>query len=307
MESSRGEWPNVLWELTAPESLVLYQGAGAKGGAVFKLALLDLVARGVLRLTETEEAGGLGRRRPGAVLTPGATPATPVPSVLAGVVRLFEGCPRRTLPDGTSGVPVADLTQAARRQYKSLDGYVRQDVLPRLIERGLFVSETRRRWGIIPVTQYILTPAGEAARADLKARLALGEHQLVHWIDQEPERAVNFVGFAGAAVLLMPAVLPELRRLRQLSAWSGPSLIYLGSLGSEEAAGLSGHDQWLDFDPSALDTLDSASGAIDSGIEQGGGQVAVTGGDLVGGVGDTGGGGDFGGGGAGGGGDGGGW
>ena len=266
--TSRGEWPNLPWELTAPESYVLYHGPNAGGGSAFKLALLDLVARGALHLVEVEGAGGLSRRRKGPVLTDGTQPPIRVPRALAGVVDLFETSPRHTFHDGTVGVAVADLTRAARRRYKSFDRFVSGQVLSSLIERGLFASETWRRWGLVPVTQYVLTSAGETARADLKARLALGEHQFIHWIDREPERAANFVGFAGAAVLLMPAVLPELRRLRQLTGWSGAAVMYLAPI---QAGALSERHEWLGFDPSLLDTLDTAVSAIGSGVEQGGG------------------------------------
>jgi hypothetical protein len=57
------------------------------------------------------------------------------------------------------------------RRYTFRGGYVRGEVLPALAERGLYTRQWRRVLGVLPVARWILSPAGETLKADLKADL----------------------------------------------------------------------------------------------------------------------------------------
>jgi hypothetical protein len=95
------------------------------------------------------------------------------------------------------GAPVEALAQAVQQRYGSLDGYVSHEVMPALIERGLYSREEYRQFFVVPASRYVLTPAGRAARAELEGLVALGSQQFGGWTRQDPGRALAFMGMAG--------------------------------------------------------------------------------------------------------------
>src|SRR5205823_10670375 len=115
------------------------------------------------------------------------------------------------------GVAIGDLARAAASHYQSLERYVRRDVLPALIERGLYEARQERVLWIFPTTKYVLTPSGESARAELQQWLDVGGQRFSTWASNEPSQALAYAGMAGAALLLMPSLFPDLRRLRDPS------------------------------------------------------------------------------------------
>jgi uncharacterized membrane protein YgcG len=265
------EWPATAWTLTAPESFVLQEGPNASGSETFKVAVLELVSRGALRLVEVEERGAFGRVKRTSVLAPGPKPRPPTAQPLAAVWLLYSGVPLKTFPGGVVGVAVEDFARAAVRRYRSLDRYRFEEVVSSLVDRGLFAREQYRVLWLFPAQRVVVTPAGERARADLERRLALGREQFGDWVDRDPARALAFVGLAGASVLLMNPLYPEFQRLRQ-QLGAGPTTsagdaamgaTYVGPYGSgddrpstpEEAPG----------DPASIDP--AASGLNIGGLD----------------------------------------
>jgi hypothetical protein len=282
-------WPTTAWSLTAPESYVLQHGPEADGGETFKLAVLELVTRGILKLVDVEERRAFGRTRTVPVLTPGPKASPPSEQALASVWLLYSGTALRLFGD-VAGVPVVDLAQAAVRRYKNLARYRTEEVVAPLVDRRLFERQEYRILWLWPAQRVVITPAGERLRADLRQRLDLGTAQFGDWVDREPARAMAFAGLAGASLLLMSPLYPDLQRLRQMQpppssvgsdsttatytgdstvlpsdgeggpGWQLPDMgIDLGSLPS------------FDFDLSAFDSLSSAFDAIDSAVDSGGG------------------------------------
>ena len=114
------------WELTAPESLVLRDGPGADRAMALKLGLLELVARGSLRLVDVEGRNWIGRARVDKVLVSGHRPV-PGTGPLAPIGAAYHNTPSRQFPDGTTGRPVAAVAQTLARSR----AHRRQTLRPR--------------------------------------------------------------------------------------------------------------------------------------------------------------------------------
>jgi hypothetical protein len=306
------------WELTAPESYALLYGP-KDARQIFKLALLELVARGHLELAETEEPGRFGRSRKAVVLRHGANRERPESRSLADVLTLFTGAVARPVGGRQTEMPVPELARSARTRYGSFEDYVETQVMPGLKRRNLFERRMRRRLGIFKTTRWEPTYAGEAAKAELAGSMTLGEEKFAEWVDREPSQALQFLGLAGSSVLLMPPLHPDIQRLREnpqyrhRDDWYAAGYVpVVGSGMAEDAPDTEGAEDIgdpgaLDLDALSLDPggLGDATSAIDSGMDSGGGGFwsgdGGWGGDGGGGWGGDGGGG-FGGGGDGGGG-----
>ncbi|MDP8923721.1 MAG: hypothetical protein M3O34_12675, partial [Chloroflexota bacterium] len=275
----------TAWQLSAPESFVLLNGPKAVGAEAFKLGVLELVTRNVFKIVNVEEPGMRGRRKTTAVLVEGTASSAASGAALQSIVELYRQQRQRTFKDGTIGVPVAELARAATRRYKTLAKYRDQEILPSLVERGLYRREERRTLGIFKSTRYELTPEGEAARSDLESRIELANREFGGWVRGEPARAMAFAGLAGAALLMMPSVYPELQLMAEgMPAASDFAAGDAGSVGGSTGAGLDvastggaevgGLDLGgLDMnslsalDLSAFDSIGDAFSAIDSGVD----------------------------------------
>lgn len=299
MEATPTGWPTTAWELTAPESYVLLNGPSASGAEALKLAVLELVARGLLRIVEAEEAGPFGSQRRARVLvrTRGARP--PTTPVLASVWTLYTGIPPRTFGEGIEGVPVDELAREAQSRYKPLRRFVERVIMSNLIERGLYTYEQYRIFWFFPASRLVLSPAGAAARADLEERLATARAQFGGLSTADPARALAFAGLSGAALLLAPALYPDLQRLgRQQPAGAADSgFVPVAATNADSDEPPAGPDQapaeseqimpQLDltgFDPTgggftfdlgALDSLDSTFSAIDLAVDSSGGDAGA--------------------------------
>jgi uncharacterized membrane protein YgcG len=310
MEAPATGLPETSWQLSAPESYALLNGPNASGAETLKLALVELVGRGVLKLGEVEQSGFLGRTTGTSVLTRGDGSRFSVPSQgpLRTVLEVFETTPPKTFPDGTSGVPVSELAAAVVRRSGSLDRFVKDEVLVELERRGLYEREERRVLWVFRTTQWRLTPVGQQAREELLRLMQLGDQEFGDWVDDQPGQALAYMAVAGSALFLMSDVYPDLHRLRRevpADAGMDTSGAFVGTSGSDnpDMGGLPSFN--FDFDLSVFDSLGSALSAIESGISSGigggdggdGGDGAGDGGGFDGGGGGDGGGGDGGGGG----------
>jgi hypothetical protein len=204
--STQPDWPATRWGLSAAESYVLLNGPSASGSEAFKLGLSEMVARGILVLETIEQRGRFSRKQV-ATLRGGPREAMPREQPLAAIWHLYQGL----TPDGEPGVPVEKLARAAARQYQPLGRFVRREVIPALVERGLYEARHERVLWLIPRTRYVLTPDGESAQADLRQWLDVGATRFAGWADTDPTHALAYAGMAGAALLLMPPLFPDLR------------------------------------------------------------------------------------------------
>lgn len=285
MGPSQGQWPRTRWELSAPESYVLLNGPGASGAEAFKLALLELVTRGSLRLATGQRKGAFGRRQEVSVLARGERAGAPDEAALSAVWRIFEAQRSQVYENGVTGVAVDEFAKAAARTYGSIGKYAGTVVLPALSNRGFYRSESYRVLWLFPATRQVLTPQGEAERSELQERLELAEQEFGSLVNRDPRRALAFLALAGASVLLVNELYPDLQRLQaQLGrrpeegggdsdvddegdSGEGGGLDLAGfDLGGFDLGGLS-----LDFDLSAFEAIGDAFSAIDSGVDSGGG------------------------------------
>jgi len=274
------------WELPAPESYALLYGP-KDARQIFKLALLELVARGYLELAEIEEPGRFGRSRKTTVLRHGTNRGRPESRSLGAVLSLFTGAVARPVGGRQTEMPVPDLARSARTHYGSFEGYVEAQVMPALQRRNLFERRMRRRLGIFQTLRWEPTHSGEAARAELLGSMALGEERFAGWVDLEPSQALRFLGLAGSSVLLMSPLHPDVRRLRETPEarrsrddWIAAGYVPVAGAAADdpggERPGDGGDPGGLDLDTLSLDFgalggLGDASSAIDSGVDSSGG------------------------------------
>ena len=207
--------PDEPWTLTAPESCVLRCGVRGKDFRaldVFKLALMDLVARRALTLRGAWiRRRWTPRRRPMFLLTFGPRKPSVDEPALAPLIELhttmikrrpsfgvpFDNPARGELP----GVPLDQFVEAAARRGHT--AYVKRDVAGALRDRNLLTPANR------------CTPEGERARLQLAAWLDAGEDPLRDWMhDQAWLRA--YLEGAGTAVLLTEITSPGYPVLQEI-------------------------------------------------------------------------------------------
>ena len=305
------------WELTAPESFVLRDGPRADRVQVLKLGLLELVTRGSLRLVDLEGHNWLRQSRVEKVLASGHRPL-PNTGPLDPIATAFYNATPTNFADGTSGRRISSVARAFGTSARTSGNRYRDEtILPGLAARGLYRRERDRLFGLLQRTQWVLTPEGERRRAELNRLLANGEHELSSHLTRDPREVAAVLAGTGAAALLMTTSYPELnalsQRLRAANtgdagvAWAGgttnadtpddgmptepsPSPMDLTDPVSTDTAALDfGSLDIGGLDLSGFDGVDAAFGAIDSGVDAGGGG---DGGGFDGGGGDGGGGGD---------------
>jgi hypothetical protein len=127
---------------------------------------------------------------------------------------------------------VKDLARRAHQEYGSIDQFAEQVVVEELVRAGLYTREGG------------LTPAGEAARADLESRMAgvLREMQLQRGslVEKEPRKALLAAVLAVALGQRRPPEEAELELVGQ-QVEQGAAM----AVAPDEAGGQSG--TWLDW------------------------------------------------------------
>lgn len=232
------DWPARPWALSAPESFLLLARpawkrchpraeigprwrAGKDHEALrlwrparpYELALLELVARDCLRAVAVTRPARRGRAA-GRHFLLAPAPAAGRPAAAGPLVaarRLYDRARTVPLADGTPAAPLWQVVSAAHCAYarlglvsdNALDAFTRREVAPALGAGGLLTEEPYRRWGVVPATRGVLTARGREAQADLESLLALRLDAFPEWARTDPARALAFVGWAGAAMLLI--------------------------------------------------------------------------------------------------------
>ncbi len=247
-------WP-APWRLSAPESYVLLNGT-EETAEPFKLAIMELVSRGVLALDDFVFRGsadgadvGLNVQTGNKVLRSGPNATVPVEAPLASVVRIYQNIATMAFQ---GQVGVAEFLRQARRTYGSINAYTTVELLPALIERGLYGRKKGKRLWLFPVTRTVLTPAGQTARAELQQWVDLGQGSFGPWAGSDPRLAMAFLGGAGASVLLVPPVYTRLRGL--YDEVDAP-----GDVNWDGSA--------IDFDPGSFTALDSSFDTLSSSVD----------------------------------------
>lgn len=202
------------WELTAPESYALLHGPRHEHGTqAFKLALIELTAREKISLV-IEEKRGVFSRGSIVLLVPGKDRHRPQSRSLTALLDLLDSAGTRVLPDGkTAGVPVAKLVRKARKKYGWPGGYAEAEVMPALAARGFYERRKRKILGLFGALKWEPTASGRRAMEELEEAVSLGYRRFGEWVEEDPEQALRFLGFAGSAALIMRPLHRDIRRL----------------------------------------------------------------------------------------------
>ena len=213
------------WELPSPESYALLHGTDtwAKIEAL-KWAVSELVARKCLTLKKGETRGLFGfARRDSHLLEAGSEfGLRPESRSLQAVLDIVRGLGLCSSPEaGAPRITVERFVGAVREKYGWPAGYADAEVMPSLAERGLYLREDRRLripLGLsirLRTPNWRLTASGERSRQELWQGVLTGEEHFGDWVDEVPERAVQFLSVAGSALLLMGKMREDLHRLNE--------------------------------------------------------------------------------------------
>lgn len=190
----------LLQELSAPEILVLLE-RDAAASEVLKVALKELIARGLLRVDSAAPSG-----QPQSVLDPDNPPQNPV---LQSLWAHLQSASRQ-------GLEINQVLQHLQREYgPGYGGFKGKTVLPSLVERGLLLEQSGKFLGLVPYTYYRPTPDGVSLKSRLKERL-LEARRLVPSLADGKAEAVALLGGLGAGLLLLPGLEAQLQQLRNL-------------------------------------------------------------------------------------------
>jgi len=207
--------PDEPWELTAPESYLLRYGLGwgVPSVSVFKLGLMELVARRALTLrgswVRRRWAPG---RRPVWLLGDGPRKASVDEPALIPIIELHDRMLERRPSFGVPfddpvgefpGVPLDRFVSAAARRNGGYSDYAKRDVAGSLRNRKLLSAGKR------------LTAAGEQAWVQLDTWLDVSRGPLKSWVHNQTWLRAYLAG-AGAAVLLAELANPDQKALHEI-------------------------------------------------------------------------------------------
>lgn len=202
MAISYGDWQPGRLDLGAPELYILQYGPDAKAAEVFKLALHELIGRGILKPDTLQQGSGRTTTRT-ALLQRGTQTPGKLSRSLQSVMDAYGSLSAGPLRE--NGVAVQELAGALRKQHEGdLSQWVTDEAVATVVERGLYTREEVKRLGLFASTDYEPTREGKAAQAELEASITRAEDQFSSWASNEPARAATFLALAGPAVLLMP-------------------------------------------------------------------------------------------------------
>lgn len=202
MAISYGDWQPGRLQLGAPELYVLHHGPDAKAAEVFKLALHELIGRGLLKPDTLQQGSGRTTTRTALLQRATQTPDH-LRRSLQSIMAAYDSLSAQPLRE--NGVAVQELAGALRQQHEdSLSQWVTDEVVATVVERGLYTREEVKRLGLFASTNYEPSREGKAAQAELEASIKRAQDQFSSWASDEPARAATFLALAGPAVLLMP-------------------------------------------------------------------------------------------------------
>jgi len=274
------------WELSAIESLVLLNGPMTSEVTAVSTAILELVVRRALMLMATERRVLFIFKRFEDRVSPGPTFHNEYPEPLKEVLRRYRGRTPAMSRGRDSSVRVQDLAaslfgsersrglfhRVLRREVVPVSGgFVESVMMPHLSKLGLFRWSANSQPGGFRFESWEITPLGVEKLDRLGAILAEGRESFSIRVYQDPDRAAQLVGQAGAAILLIPGIAPSIRVLHsRISGQStpvpppsgrwvkaAPSRMVTAPVNAFSVAALAGV-----FGPGELDGFDSAFHAI---------------------------------------------
>jgi hypothetical protein len=226
--ASADEFGPGPWRLTAPESYVLRHQAESLGGEAYRLAVVELVARGTLRLRRVEKKRVPGWTYRRAVLCEGPRIDEVNEPALLPVLDLYDSLPKRTFVPGgrvaveggeeIAGVLIDRFAHESAKKFKPAFMGYRDDVVARLlVERDLLFF--RGKNGLFSSKPNLgMTAAGSAARAKLMSWLFEGRDRLDELLEEDPGEALAHARMAGPALFLMADMTAMRADLAVLSA-----------------------------------------------------------------------------------------
>lgn len=273
--------PDAPWRLTAAESYVLRHAPSRPAGTeVLKFAVKELVVRGALRVGWATSTRRLPwpRRQACPVMLAGPRRDSIEDAALKPVLEVYATCRRRVVatPEGghLDAVTLEDFVKAARKAFgRQMHRYANDHVLGLLERRGLITVDHFMGLGSARLSY---TAAGREADEELERWLAAGRKPFRTWNSPETAVAQGYLHGAGAALLLLAHLEPELAPLDRVLRTAAGAVPTYG--GEAYAVAVGPGDELEGFDVSALqldqlsalDGLDGALSTIDFGFIDGG-------------------------------------
>lgn len=271
-------------DLTPGEALVLLHPNKSQGQEAIKVSLMWLLAKRHLTTRFEDRPGFWGQflaKR--AYLHTADNPPADLPNDLKAVLRL-----------ATRAGTMDEFITVARAEYGTeLSGFLKDVVIPSLMQRGLIEVRTGTLLFFIPRTRYFRTPMGEAMRQKID-NLMTEAREIPDFLDKSPAQAAAVVASLGALVLIMPELRSHLSgiadAMRRRSNMDGTSGSYsFGGLASFSSGPATEEKpfEFGAFDAMGIETFNAGMDEFDSSFD-----AASAGGDGGDGGGDGGGGGD---------------
>jgi hypothetical protein len=223
METTRSE---TSWTLSAPASLVLLAGEDASDQEVIRLMLLEMVVRRMLKLSVTSGRKLFVIPKRTILLSRGVNARRRSSESLDRVIELLPVMPSRTFKDGAEGTSVrlfvrtmiekmlftSFTPESVQEQWFWPESFMEAEILPDMASYGFF-----RCGDPAPATdrQCEYTESGQESITTLWEIIEQGRRDFARWVADDAQRAVQFVNRAGPAMLLMPVLAPEVRKLYQ--------------------------------------------------------------------------------------------
>ncbi len=231
------------------------------GMIVIKVMLLMLIAKGILRIEETE-VRWLLRNKKVAHLRIAAEPSDAPPGILALLKTVREAQTR----DGT----VAEIAKRAQKDFAPMGAaFVKQYIAPSLIGLGLL-----REKKFLFVRLYQRTPAGDIEAKRIEGEIARAK-EIPALLKSDPAKAAALAASLGGTLLLVDELNAHYKPLADAMRDSGVATdgATYGNFGGDSSSGgfdFGGFDAGS-FDAGSLGALDSGMSSFDSGFSDGGG------------------------------------
>jgi hypothetical protein len=191
-------------ELSAAEAYVLLSLPRFDVRQALKLGFIGLLAQRALRLSQ-EDRPGLIRTRHIVHLHV----ATNLPVGLSSITASLIAVVRAAEPEGLMKEIVS---QSMRKYGRALVGFVQNYVGPALAARGLAEKRKSRLLGLLPLTRFYRTPAGDAEKQRIEG-LMQEARSIPRYLDSDPAQAAALVTALGGAILLIDELRPHYQAL----------------------------------------------------------------------------------------------
>jgi hypothetical protein len=192
--------------LTPAEAALLLDPLNSTATACVQAGLLSLLGAG--RIT-FERASSLFKQS-AIQLNPSAATAAPLPRHLVVLEQALLGYGK-----GDRLVSSEVLHALQKRFGAGFGAYLREEVAPGLIERGL-LTPTNGKWlGLFPRVTYQRTPRGDAVIAPVQRLLGAAD-ELKSLLAANPREAIRLARSAGVLLVMSPKARRQVPKLRKL-------------------------------------------------------------------------------------------